>query len=181
MNNTEKINYSGQVKVFIKNNKDKIVYSKNYHNSAGIPLFDFLLGTIKNEKFDTTLRPVYIKLFTNTKEAPDKTTIIDEESTAICSAIYFNTISNIESYTDSNQRSITLHFTIPCSFLNMSSLQSIEVKQAGLYCSKYAASNEKYSACFNFTDDTGTIWDAIKVSSSSGDYNIFIEWTLILQ
>lgn len=181
MNNIEKINYSGQVKVYIKNKKDKIVYSKSYHNSAGIPLFEFLLNTIKNEKYDTTLRPVYIKLFTNNKETPDKSTIIDEESTAICSAIYLNTISNIESYTDSNQRSITLHFTIPCSFLNISNLQSIEVKQAGLYCSKYATNNEKYSACFNFTNDDETEWDSIKVSSSSGDYNIFIEWTLILQ
>lgn len=180
------ISYEGIVKVIVKN-QDKEISSKTYHNAGGTELFDFLLDCLTYgydpEDVSTKWRhPEYVKLFAHTEDkSPAEVTGIDEDSMQVCPAIHYNSRSNIETSEDGIGRQITFHFTIPNAYL-VNVGMAVDINQAALYSSKYAEdNNEKYCAFFNFVDELGEHWDPIEVSFLSRDYNIFIEWTLIIK
>lgn len=130
-----------------------------------------------NNEYIRANRPAYVQLFTEATP-PTDTPHITENSIPVSSGIAYNDISATEKDFAQQTCSRTLHFTIPCSQLLFSSGQGT-VYCIGLYSGNAIMKNEQdrysqknFCAEYAFIDgDT----KGIEVSSTRGDYNIFIE------
>ena len=198
INGAQYIGYQGKVAVsLVKNNK--IITTKSYHNSGMPKLFEFLakcLGGTRSE----FLRPVKIKLFqypradTTNAESPanfswnDAWDGTDKQPSQISPYVLYNSTPVIRKSISTGQTAandllvpledyqyeVTYHFTIPASYISENIVHLV-----GFYPNNATDDKADVSAYYLFTNDANE-WEPLKLSEITGNFSIFIDWTLIV-
>lgn len=192
------INYQGNISVsIVKNNK--VLQTKKFHNSGMPKLFEFLAKALGGNTSEY-LRPVKIKLFrypgADTTGGLTPTNFNwevawnegEQSPTAVSPYIWYNATPVIKktaktntsgisatTYAEDYQYEVTFHFTVPAAYISEDTIHIV-----GFYPNSATNDIEDVSAYYLFTKDDGKLWDPIAISKISGNFSIFIDWTLII-